>query len=75
MKAEIDPTVMANTTMIPTMEKDILFCDITQISTTHTGINTAIAIRNKLNRFWELTPLILFLKELLVRSLRGLNDF
>ena len=66
VKAEIDPTVMANTTMIPTMEKNILVFDITQISTTHTGINSAVAIKNKLNRFWELTPLILFLKELLV---------
>lgn len=62
----IDPTVMANTTMIPTLERDELVCDITQISTTHTGITTAVAIKNKLNRFWELTPLILFLKELLV---------
>ena len=34
------------------------------------GIITAVLIRNRLNRFWELTPLILFLKELLVR-LRG----
>lgn len=66
VKAEIDPTVMANTTVIPTMEKNILVFDITQISTTHTGINSAVAIKNKLNRFWELKPLILFLKELLV---------
>lgn len=71
VKAEIDSTVMANTTMVPTMEKEVLVCDITQISTTHTGIITAVAIRNRLNRFWELTPLILFLKELLVGSQAG----
>ena len=70
VKAEIDPTVMANTTMIPTMEKNMLVFDITQISTTHTGINSAVAIKNKLNRFWELTPLILFLKELRVVCFR-----
>ena len=52
--------------MIPTDEKNELVCDITQISTSHTGIITAMLIRNKLNRFWELTPIILFLKELLV---------
>ena len=70
VKAVIDPAVMANTTLVPTLEPDLLVCDITQISTTHTGIITAVLIRNRLNRFWELTPLILFLKELLVR-LRG----
>ena len=68
VKVVIDPTVMANTTMIPTLERDELVCDITQISTTHTGITTAVAIKNKLNRFWELTPLILFLKELLYEN-------
>ncbi|KAK8800014.1 hypothetical protein WA588_002833 [Blastocystis sp. NMH] len=65
VKAVIDPAVMANTTLVPTLEPDLLVCDITQISTTHTGIITAVLIRNRLNRFWELTPLILFLKELL----------
>lgn len=57
---------MANTTMIPSLDKNILVCDITQISTRHTGIITAVTIRNKLSRYWELTPIILFLKELLV---------
>lgn len=66
VKVIIDQMVMANTTMIPTLENDVLVCDITQISTTHTGITTAVTIKNKLNRSWELTPLILFMKELLV---------
>ena len=57
---------MTNTTLIPTLGSDLLICDITQISTTHTGIRAAVLIRNRLNTNWELTPLILFMKELLV---------
>ena len=66
VKVVIDPTVMTNTTLIPTLGSDLLICDITQISTTHTGIRDAVLIRNRLNTNWELTPLILFMKELLV---------
>ena len=62
----IDPTVIANTCMIPNLGDEELVCDITQISHTHTGIITAVTIKNKLNCYWELTPLILFMKELLV---------
>ena len=32
VKVIIDHMVMANTTMIPTLENDVLVCDITQIS-------------------------------------------
>ncbi|KAM7457451.1 hypothetical protein BLSTO_01787 [Blastocystis sp. subtype 1] len=68
VKVVIDQTVMSNTTLIPTLENDVLVVDITQISTSHTGITTAVTIKNKLNRSWELTPLILFVKELLYEN-------
>ena len=74
VKVVIDQTVMSNTTLIPTLENDVLVVDITQISTSHTGITTAVTIKNKLNRSWELTPLILFVKELLVRSRMGRHN-
>ena len=40
--------------------------DVAVVGAGITGITTAVTIKNKLNRSWELTPLILFMKELLV---------
>lgn len=51
---------------------DVIICDITQGSESHNGVKTALYMKAATDRFFELPPLILFMKQILYE--RQLNS-